>query len=102
MGGSYATYTGRQGISGLTGFALNTDGELFDSSGRRIITDSYTNGGDVEANGGGAARGAGLLTAGAGPAAAGTGPTAAGTVAGGIVGPGQQPLTGRQPQPSNR
>jgi len=41
MGGSYSTYTpGRTGA----GIALQTDGELVDSSGRRINTSSYANG----------------------------------------------------------
>ena len=43
MGGSYSSYTagGRAG----TMIALQTDGDLVDSSGRRIKTSTYSNGG---------------------------------------------------------
>jgi len=46
MGGSYSKYSGRRAgdAAGRVGIALNTDGELVDSSGRRILTDGYTNG----------------------------------------------------------
>lgn len=51
MGGSYSTYTGpspnngygiASGLGMAIGFSLNNDGDLLDSSGRRIKTDAYT------------------------------------------------------------
>ena len=51
MGGSYSTYTGpspnngygiASGLGMAIGFSLNNDGDLLDSSGRKIKTDVYT------------------------------------------------------------
>ena len=39
MGGSYSTYTPGMGIAGI---ALMTDGELVDSSGRKITAGNYS------------------------------------------------------------